>query len=241
MKAASGGGGYWIDPEESSTRPVPPPQTDEGTSHVRRPAPQAAPRSRHRTVLWTSVALVALIVVCVLVALVLKGIVVVPGLSAKLFPIQYQEEIQSAADKYDQDPYLVAAIVQAESGFDPTAVSSSGAVGLMQLMPATADWIASQSQEWPEGEAPVLTDPGDSLELGTWYLEYLGGIYGDGSLATLAAYNGGQGNVNDWIEQAGGLESFGVSDIQFPETRRYVERIEFFLDLFQRIHPDVFS
>lgn len=241
MSAARSGGGYWIDPEETDSAPVPPLRSDAEALSAYRPSAQPRPVTRRRALFWTGLVVVTLAVLGILAALMLMGEVVVPGISAKLFPIQYQEEIRAMAEKYDQDPYLVAAIVKAESGYDPTAASSSGAVGLMQLMPATAEWVASQSNEWPEDEAPVLTDAGDSLELGVWYLAYLGDIYGDGSLAALAAYNGGLGNVDEWIEEAGGLQSFETSHIRFPETKEYVERIEHYLELYRQIHPAVFS
>jgi soluble lytic murein transglycosylase len=180
-----------------------------------------------------------LVVLAVLAALALTGRVVLPGISAKLFPIHYSAEISQAAAKYDQDPYLIAAMVRTESDFDPLATSGSGAVGLMQLMPATAEWVAEQSGAWPEGESPVLTDPVDSLELGVWYIDYLGGLYGKGTLAALAAYNAGLGNVDDWIAEAG--DAFDVSDIPFQETRDYVERVERYKSLYERIHPDAFD
>ena len=66
---------------------------------------------------------------------------VVPGLTGKLNPIHYQQGISRVADRYDLDPYLVAAVVRTESDYDPKAVSHAGAVGLMQLMPDTASWV----------------------------------------------------------------------------------------------------
>jgi len=185
-------------------------------------------------------AVVAALLVAVIIvsALVLTGRTVMPVLSEKLFPIRYQEEIAQAAEKYGQDPYLVAAVVKAESGYDPKAESGKGAVGLMQLMPDTAEWVASKLDVWSDGEGPVLTDPEDNLELGVWYLAYLGDAYGDGSALALAAYNAGPGNVDEWVQEAGGQESFTLSDIEFPETREYVERVERFYRLYKRIHPD---
>jgi soluble lytic murein transglycosylase len=95
--------------------------------------------------------------------------------------------------------------------------------------------------KWEAGSGPDLTDPADNLELGVWYLDYLGGLYGDGSLAALAAYNGGLGNVDEWIEAAGGIALFDASDIKFAETKQYVERVEHYRELYSRIHPDAFS
>jgi len=241
-----GRGGYWIDPSDEGSPPAgsrPPvvrPPSPEIPSPGEISAPVVRPRRRRHVGLAIGLSLSALVVLAVLAVLTVTGRLVVPGVSAKIFPIHYRQEIAQAAEKYDQDPYLVAAIVKAESGFDAEAQSGVGAVGLMQLMPATAEWVASQSGVWPEGEGPVLTNPLDNLELGVWYLDYLGEIYGEGSLATLAAYNGGLGNVDEWIAEAGGLESFEAADIKFAETREYVERIEHYLDLYMRVHPDAF-
>jgi soluble lytic murein transglycosylase len=162
-------------------------------------------------------------------------------MSARLFPIHYQQEIAQVAGQYGQDPYLVAAMARTESAFDAQAESPAGAVGLMQLMPDTAEWVAGKMGDWQGGSGPVLTDPVDNLQLGVWYLDYLGGLYGDGSLATLAAYNAGLGNVDKWIAAAGGLEAFDDSYIAFTETRQYVERVEHYRALFVRVHPDAFA
>ncbi len=254
------GGGYWIGPEEGLRRVVAPPGDEllgdaasgnaplDDAAHDNARGPSAERTSRpggrrrgRRVASLMVTSVVVLVALAILTALTLTGRIVIPVISAKLFPIHYQEEIAQAAAKYGQDPYFVAAMVRAESGYDAQAKSGSGAVGLMQLMPATAEWVASKSKAWPEGESPVLTDPVDSLELGVWYIDYLGDMYGQGGLLALAAYNAGLGNVDEWIEEAGGPESFDVSDIPFPETRQHVERVQHYKELYERIHPDVFS
>jgi soluble lytic murein transglycosylase-like protein len=98
----------------------------------------------------------------------------------------------------------VASIIEAESGFNPCAISNQGAVGLMQIMPTTAG----------SDELARLTDPTRNLDLGTAYLRQLLDLY-DGDLElTLAAYNAGPANVRRY----GGLPPF-------RETRKYVERV----------------
>jgi soluble lytic murein transglycosylase len=222
-----GGRGYWIGPEE---RPEALP-AQRGRSR----------RGRRRVLLGMGLSLLVLAALAIVAALVLTGEVVVPGVSSKLFPIHYQGEIAQTAQEYGQDPYLVAAMVKTESGFDTQAESGAGAVGLMQLMPDTAEWVVSKMDRWDDRTGPDLTDPSDNLELGVWYLDYLGGLYGDGSLAALAAYNAGLGRVNDWIAAAGGADSFKVTDIQYQETRQYVERVEHYRDLYLRVHPDALT
>ena len=240
--------GYWVDPShnESSVaeRPrlrQPLPESPE-ESFAESKDPEARKGSiRRRRLLWSVVVLVVLAGIVTVAALLLTGYTVVPGLSEKIFPINYEEDIALAAQKYGQDPYLIAAVVKAESGYDPEAVSRVGAVGLMQVMPDTAAWVAGELSLW-QGDADVdLLDPSDNVELGACYLAYLGQTFGDGTQLTLAAYNAGPGTVAEWIEAAGGQEEFDLADIRFPETRHYVERVEHYRLLYMRIHPDIFG
>ena len=122
----------------------------------------------------------------------------------RLDHLPYGEEIRQAAERHGVDGLLIASIVEAESSFDPCAISHRGAVGLMQVMPTTAGFF----------ELDTLTEPERNIDLGTRYLRHLLEIYdGDLELA-LAAYNAGPGNVRRF----GGLPPF-------RETRRYVEKV----------------
>jgi soluble lytic murein transglycosylase len=197
-------------------------------------------RGRRRGFIRLAVLGFVVVALGIVVGLVATGRTVIPGLSDKVYPIQYREEIARAADKYDVDPYLLAAVAKTESGFDPTAVSPVGAIGLMQLMPDTADWVTGLTS-WKGDADPELTDPGDSLELGACYLSYLGKTLEGGTRPALAAYNAGQGTVRGWIEAAGGVASFGLSDIVFPETRAFVERVEHYWNLYSHIYSDMFA
>lgn len=165
---------------------------------------------------------------------------VVPGVSATLYPVHYQEGIARVAKQYHLDPYMVAAMVQTESGYDPRAVSPAGAVGLMQLMPDTATWITGL-ESWKGSDAPVLTDPDENLELGACYLAFLLEHFGGHTRPALAAYNAGQGTVVGWVEAAGGGSSFDLSDIRFPETQNFVQRVEHYWELYARVHPHMFA
>ncbi len=118
--------------------------------------------------------------------------------------VPFGDVIRQAAERHGVDGLLIAAIIEAESSFDPCAISSRGAMGLMQVMPATAGLA----------EVDQLTDPEKNIDVGTGYLRYLLKIYdGDLELA-LAAYNAGPSNVRRF----GGLPPF-------RETQRYVERV----------------
>jgi soluble lytic murein transglycosylase len=207
---------------------------------TRRGRPARSGRKRRRLL-----RLVALVVVlggiATAVALIVTGQTVVPVVSDKLFPIGYQVDIARVADKYGLDPYLVAAVAKTESGFRADVVSPAGAVGLMQLMPDTAAWLIGLDI-WRGDSDPRLTDPADNLELGACYLAYLTARFGeDHRTATLAAYNAGPNAVGRWVDAAGGPEAFVLADIEFPETRTFVERVQRYWELYRRVHPDIFA
>ena len=110
--------------------------------------------------------------------------------------------IQTAATEHGVDPFLIKAIIKAESNFDPTAVSPKGAQGLMQLMPATARDL----------QVADPFDPQDNITGGTKYLRSLLDSYGEDVTLSLAAYNAGPGNVKNTIPN-------------IPETREYVAKV----------------
>jgi len=197
-------------------------------------------RARRRGLVRLVVLVVVIVGVVVAAVLIGTGRTVAPILSEQIYPIHFREGIARVAERYDLDPYLVAAVANTESGYDPDAVSSAGAVGLMQLMPATADWVIGLPT-WQGGDSPVLTDPDDSLELGACYLSYLIGTLRGAIRPALAAYNAGQGVVGGWVAAAGGEDSFDLDDIVYPETRQFVERVEHWWELYPRIHPGAFA
>jgi soluble lytic murein transglycosylase len=131
-------------------------------------------------------------------------------------PLRYQEIVLGHARNYRLDPALLAAVIFQESKFKADARSDRGAIGLMQLLPATAEGIAERTGGSKFTTAD-LYDPEINVRYGAWYLRHLLDKYGSEPLA-LAAYNAGQANVDRWRAQ--GLP------IQFPETRDFVERVE---------------
>jgi soluble lytic murein transglycosylase len=132
------------------------------------------------------------------------------------YPLEYEEIVVGHAENYGLEPHLLAAVIYQESKFDAKAVSDSGAVGLMQLLPATAQGIADRTggSGWHERD---LVDPELNVRYGSWYLRHLLDKYDDEQLA-LAAYNAGQANVDRWREEGG--------EIEFRETRHYVRRVQ---------------
>ena len=145
------------------------------------------------------------------------------------YPLEYEHIVSAHARNYDLDPTLLAAVIYAESRFDPDVESEAGAVGLMQLLPDTAKGIAVRTG----GAKFVLSDlrnPEINVRYGSWYLDHLRGRYdGDVRLA-LAAYHAGQGNVDRWLADGGG--------IAFPETRDYVAEVERVRRVYAKAYPD---
>ena len=145
------------------------------------------------------------------------------------YPLRYEALIRAHAHNYDLDPALVAAVVYTESRFNPRAVSEAGAIGLMQLLPDTAQGIATRTG----GDAFVvddLYDPELNIRYGSWYLEHLLGRYGGDIRTALAAYHAGQGNVDQWRRDGKG--------IVFPETRAYVDKVVRLREVYAHAYAD---
>jgi soluble lytic murein transglycosylase len=142
------------------------------------------------------------------------------------YPLSYAPIIRGHARNYDLDPALLAAVVYQESKFHADARSDSGAIGLMQLLPATAEGIALHTGG-SRFRVDDLYDPEINVRYGAWYLRHLLEKYGDERTA-LAAYNAGQDNVDRWRAQGLG--------IAFAETRHYVDRVEELKGIYRRAY-----
>lgn len=153
----------------------------------------------------------------------------------KIYPVDYQEFVESFADEYGLDRYLVYSVIKVESNFDPDALSNAGAKGLMQLMDKTAAECNVKGKfgyNIPED----LYQPKKNIRLGCYYLSSLMDTYNNMELA-VTAYNGGTGNVNKWLKN----ESFsdgegGLSDIPYSETKRYVEKVTKTYEIYNRLY-----
>jgi len=144
-------------------------------------------------------------------------------------PLRYQEIVLGHARHYRLDPALLAAVIYQESKFDAGARSDRGAVGLMQLLPATAEGIAARTGG-SRFRVSDLYDPEINVRYGAWYLRHLLDKYRSETLA-LAAYNAGQANVDRW--RARGMP------IQFPETRDFVDRVEHLERTYRRAYSSL--
>lgn len=139
-------------------------------------------------------------------------------------PLRHEDVIRQQAREKGVDPALIAAVIYQESRFrDQT--SQAGARGLMQITPDTARFIARRTGG-TRFEIRDLANPDINIRYGSWYLSWLLDHYDGRTPLALAAYNGGIGNVDKWVADAGGPDEFDhVADIPFPETRAYVREV----------------
>jgi peptidoglycan lytic transglycosylase len=152
-----------------------------------------------------------------------------------LYPLSYADALVAQAKSEGLDAALVAAVIWQESTFDPTAVSSAGARGLMQLEPPTGRSVArGLGLRYQPG---VLHDPTVSLRLGTRYLRQMINAFGGRVEKALAAYNAGPTRVRTWSNARPGLsgEEF-IESIPFPETRSYVTNILAHQEHYRRLY-----
>jgi len=150
-----------------------------------------------------------------------------PGLVDRLeYPLDYGEIVRAQAARNGLDSALVAAVIYEESRFRPRALSSAGAMGLMQLQPATAETIAARTGG-TAFRVDDLYDPAVNIRYGTWYLRRLLDKYGSERLA-LAAYNAGETRVDGWLRQG--------KDIVYADVRAYVEQVERTKEIYRRAY-----
>ncbi len=141
-----------------------------------------------------------------------------------LFPLDHWPLLESRAKAQGLDPYLVAALAAQESTFDAGIRSSAGAVGLMQIMPATGRGFAKRLAIRPFS-TDRLTEPDVNVAIGTRYFSDLMRQFGHAAYA-LASYNAGENRVARWRAQRPNLPTDEwIDDIPFPETQNYVKRI----------------
>lgn len=169
--------------------------------------------------------LIIIIILIIIFALLFKVFRVQDIVLKKIYPKEYAEYVYKYSEEYEVDPLLIFAIIKAESNFNPNVVSSSNAIGLMQLMDATAEEIATKLNIVYVKKAS-LYNPELNIQLGTKYFSNLLKEYKGNQLLALTAYNAGIGNVKKWIEQ-GTIKEDGqdIENIPFKETNNYVRKI----------------
>jgi len=151
------------------------------------------------------------------------------------YPLAFRELVAGNAAESKIAESLIYSIMRAESNYSPSALSPAGAVGLLQVMPATAAAIAKSGNG--KGISGRLTRPEFNIRLGVKHLKDLLEIYDGDLVMTVAAYNAGSGNVGRWIKKFGKLPSdLFIENIPFPETREYVKNVLAGIEIYRRLY-----
>ena len=144
-----------------------------------------------------------------------------------MYPKTYKEIVLSCVERYNVEENLIFALIKAESNFNKDAVSNKGAVGLMQLMEETAKDVANKNGIGIDTSnmKNELLNPNNNINIGTKYIAALLEKYQNKEVA-LAAYNAGNGTVDNWIEK-GIIKADGsdIENIPYKETNNYVRKI----------------
>lgn len=195
---------------------------------------RAGERRRKRKIVLLAVAMLLAMVVAAVLLVLMRG-----QLDLENYSLDHVDLIQKYSQEYQLDPYLVTAVIYVESSWSTEAVSHKGALGLMQLMPDTAEWIAGKLGE--EYDQDLVCEPDTNIRYGCWYLRFLLDRFPETATA-LAAYNAGRNRVSSWLEDSR-YSSDGelLTDIPYPETDQYVEKVQRAYEKYKELYPDAFD
>lgn len=177
------------------------------------------------------------VIISILVLSVLSGLFfqfLIDKFERREYPMNYSEYVTKYASEYGVPEHVVYAVIKTESDFQSGAVSDAGAVGLMQLMPSTFNWLCTLTRE--NHDTGMLYDPETNIKYGTYYLSYLYLAYGDWN-TVYAAYNAGMGNVDSWLgdkKDSDGAKK--LDDIPFEETRKHIEKVRKADEVYVRLY-----
>ncbi|MBQ3266179.1 MAG: lytic transglycosylase domain-containing protein [Ruminococcus sp.] len=152
------------------------------------------------------------------------------------YPQEYETQVKKYAYEFGVEEPLVYAVIRTESGFRPEVESAAGAMGLMQLMPSTFDWL----QESLDGDivysSDSLSEPDVNIRYGVYLLSVLLGQYEVRDTA-VAAYNAGTSTVDGWLEDKSiSPDGKSLTDIPYEETANYVERVSEAYEMYKQLY-----
>ena len=187
---------------------------------------------KYKEALMRSVVIITILVLSVICGLLFQFFY--DKYERNAYPKEYEECVEKYASQYGVPESIVYAVIKTESGYDSGAVSEAGAVGLMQMMPDTFNWLTTLTKE--NLDKGLLYDPETNIKYGTYYLSYLYLKYGSWD-TVYAAYNAGEGNVDDWLGDA--LEADGakkLGDVPFKETENYIKKVNKAAEIYDRLY-----
>ncbi|MBQ3507464.1 MAG: lytic transglycosylase domain-containing protein [Clostridia bacterium] len=185
-------------------------------------------------------ALMIALLAVVAIGLGFLGDFIITCIEKNAYPREYAEYVETYSQKYGVPESLVFAVIHTESSFDSGAVSPAGAVGLMQMTPDTFKWLTDEIL-FDHLESGMLYDPETNIKYGTYLLSRYYDRYGDWELV-FAAYNGGPGNLDKWLEDPEYSDGEGgLKKIPFRETRNYVKKVADAWDMYERLYGEEYE
>lgn len=190
---------------------------------------------KYKKALMRSLVIITIIILSVLCGLLYQ--LIFDKYERSAYPRDYREYVEKYSAEYGVPEHLIYSVIKVESDFESGAVSEKGAVGLMQITPDTFNWLTTLTKE--NLSSGMLYDPETNIKYGTYYLSYLYLKYSSWD-TVYAAYNAGEGNVNDWLGEA--VDDDGakkLTDIPFEETREYVKKVNKAAEIYNRLYYKV--
>lgn len=174
------------------------------------------------------------IILCLILAILLASAInlLIICVERIIYPEDYYELVTEYSEKYAIPKELMFAIIKTESNFDKNATSRAGAIGLMQMIPSTYEFLSKKLGETPV--TSLLYDPQTNIKYGAYYLQYLYARFGSWELA-LAAYNWGEGNLSSYISENGYTEG-DYKKIPVKETRNYVKKVLYLWEKYEQLY-----
>ena len=180
-------------------------------------------KTRRNVLIWTVI--IAGIAVAAVIFVLLFHRNTADELKKLSYPREYSEYVDKAARDYNLQPALIYAVIRTESGFNPEAQSGVGAMGIMQVMPETFDWLMDQRGETGKYTRDDLLNPAVCIDYGSYLLRYFYDYYGT-EQAAVAAYNAGF-VVGEWLNNPEySPDGKTLTVIPYPETSDYVDKVE---------------
>ena len=191
-------------------------------------------------VLGFFVTLILLVIVFAVVYLFFTGDSV-SGIKGKFYeifyPQKYSEQVKRSCTEFGVDEALVYSVIRTESGFRPEVESSAGAIGLMQLMPTTFDWLQEKLDGGITHSVEDLKNPDINVRYGTYFLSILLDRYGGDIRTVSAAYNAGTTTVDGWLNDASySTNGTTLTVIPYSETEHYAEKVEKTYEMYKKLY-----
>ena len=186
----------------------------------------------------SALSLVLIVIVSVILGIIINS--VWNYIEIKNHPTTYDDIVKKYSVEYGVPERVIFATIKTESSFKSDAVSSAGAMGLMQMMPSTFEWLTSDEHLDEYLTTDSLFEPEVSIKYGTYYLSYLARKFDYDWTVVSAAYNAGEGRVANWLSDGNYTDDNGdLVKIPIKETRSYVKKVSDAIEMYSKLHPEL--